>query len=125
MNDCGTPFSRILAGLEAAGAGFETAVFFDDQGEAIDFHSRIDPYGARLVAAYHVVLFLSADARLRWLGAGGVTHVEISSEHRDSVTARVAAGYFVTVVVGPGGVDDALLARIADVAARLREEAGL
>jgi hypothetical protein len=125
MSGAGTPFSLILADLDASCPGFETAVFFDNQGEAIDFHSTLDAFGARLIGAYHVVLFLSADARFTWLGAGRVTYLELSAERRDSVTTRVAEGYYLTVIVQSGRVDDALLEKMSDVAARLREEAGL
>jgi predicted regulator of Ras-like GTPase activity (Roadblock/LC7/MglB family) len=120
-----TPFARILAELERECPGFETAVFFDDQGEAIDFHTRSDPYGARLIAAYHVVLFMSAHARLEWLGAGRTTQLEIFAQRRESVTMTVGDGYYVSVVVRAGSCGDALLERLVDVAEKLRAEAGV
>ncbi len=120
-----TPFASILAELEPGCAAFETAVFFDGQGEAIDCHTLLDPYDARLIAAYHVVLFLSAQARLEWLGAGRTTQLEIFGAQRESATVSVGDGYYVTVVVRAGGCRDELLARLALVAERLREEAGL
>ena len=120
-----TPFSEILAELARDCEGFETAVFFDEVGETIDFYTRLDPFGARLVAAYHVVLFLSAQTRLAWLGAGRATQLEIFAEHRESVTMEVGDGYFVTAVVRTGHSGETLLVQLGEVARRLRAEAGV
>jgi predicted regulator of Ras-like GTPase activity (Roadblock/LC7/MglB family) len=120
-----SPFARILSELESACDGLETAVFFDDLGETIDYYSYLDPFSARLVAAHHGVLFSSATHRLEWLGAGSVAQMEICGGNRDSVTLRVAPGYFMTVVVRAGALSDALAARIAEVAAEFCTEAGL
>jgi predicted regulator of Ras-like GTPase activity (Roadblock/LC7/MglB family) len=120
-----SPFARILSKLESACEGFETAVFFDNLGETIDYHSYLDPFSARLVAAHHGVLFSSATARLEWLGAGPVTQLQICAGGRDSVTLRVAKGYYLTVVVRAGGLSDALFSRIAEVVDAFRVEAAL
>jgi hypothetical protein len=120
-----SPFARILSGLVAACDGFETAVFFDDLGETIDYYSYLDPFTARLIGAHHGVLFASANSRFEWLGAGPVSCLEVSAGRRDSVTVRVAPGYFLTVMVRAGASTDALLERLAGVAAELRAEAGM
>jgi predicted regulator of Ras-like GTPase activity (Roadblock/LC7/MglB family) len=120
-----SPFARILSELESACVGFETAVFFDDLGETIDYHSYLDPFSARLVAAHHGVLFSSATHRLEWLGAGATTHLEIYAANRDSVTLRIAEGYYMTVVVRAGALSEALFTRIAEVAVEFCSEAGL
>jgi hypothetical protein len=120
-----SPFARILSQLDSACDGFETAVFFDDLGETIDYYSYLDPFGARLAAAHHGVLFSSANARLEWLGAGPVTQLQICAGGRDSVTLRVAKGYYLTVVVRAGGLSDALFSRIAEVVDAFRVEAAL
>ena len=120
-----SPFARILAKLESSCDGFETAVFFDDLGETIDYHSYLDPFSARLVAAHNGVLFSSADHRLEWLGAGPAVQMAIFAAHRDSVTLRIAKGYYLTVVVRAGLLSDELFARIEEVAAEFRVEAGI
>ena len=120
-----SPFARILSELERVCEGLETAVFFDELGETIDLHSHLDPFSAKLVAAHHGVLFSSASFRLEWLGAGPATLMEICAANRDSVTIRVAEGYFMTVVVRAGSLSEALFARISEVAAALRVEAGI
>jgi len=122
---CASPFGRILADLEQACEGFETAVFFDELGETIDHYSYLDSFGARLAAAHHGLLFSSANHRLEWLGAGSATQLEIYAAKRDSVTIRVAEGYFMTVVVRAGNLSDTLFSRISEVAAALRDEAGI
>jgi predicted regulator of Ras-like GTPase activity (Roadblock/LC7/MglB family) len=120
-----SPFARILSKLESACEGFETAVFFDNLGETIDYYSYLDPFSARLVAAHHGVLFSSADARFEWLGAGPTMQVEIYALNRDSVTIRVAKGYFMTVVVRAGTLSEELFSRIAEVAVEFCTEAGI
>ncbi|MCK9461711.1 MAG: hypothetical protein M0R80_18940 [Proteobacteria bacterium] len=120
-----SPFARILSELVSVCEGFETAVFFDDLGETIDYHSYLDPFSARLVAAHHGVLFSSAKHRLEWLGAGSATHLEIYASNRDSVTMRIAEGYYMTVVVRAGTLSEELFVRIAEVAVEFCTEAGL
>jgi predicted regulator of Ras-like GTPase activity (Roadblock/LC7/MglB family) len=120
-----SPFARILSKLESACEGFETAVFFDDLGETIDYYSYLDPFGARLVAAHHGVLFSSAHHRLEWLGVGSTTHLEIYALNRDSVTLRVAKGYYLTVVVRAGALSEELFSKIAEVAVEFCTEAGI
>jgi len=120
-----SPFARILSELESACDGFETAVFFDDLGETIDYYSYLDPYSARLVAAHHGVLFSSTNHRFEWLGAGSTMQLEIYAANRDSVTLRVAKGYYMTVVVRAGTLSDELFTRIAEVAVEFCAEAGI
>ena len=120
-----SPFARVMAELDGACAGFETAVFCDDLGETIDYYSYLDPFSARLVGAHHGIVFSSAGARLAWLGAGAVTSVEIGATGKDSVTVVVAERYLLTVVVRAGALSEEVRARVAEVAARLRDEAGL
>jgi len=120
-----SPFAQILSKLESSCDGFETAVFFDDLGETIDYHSYLDPYSARLVAAHNGVLFSSATHRLEWLGAGPMTHMAIYALQRDSVTLRIAKGYYMTVVVRAGSLSEELFSRIVEVAAEFRDEAGI
>ena len=120
-----SPFARILSELESACEGFETAVFFDDLGETIDYYSYLDPFSARLVAAHHGVLFSSANNRLEWLGAGPTTQMEIYTSKRDSVTIRIAKGYYMRVVTRAGSLSEELFAKIVEVALEFCGEAGI
>ncbi len=118
-------FGEILENLSGFGIPFEAAVFFDDAGETIDYHSTLDPYLTRLIAAHHGVIFESARSRLAWLNVGQVNMMEIRSAERDSITLRVGEECFVVLIAPAGSIDNATHEALEQVAAQLLEEIGL
>jgi predicted regulator of Ras-like GTPase activity (Roadblock/LC7/MglB family) len=120
-----SPFSAILTALADRIEGFHAAVFFDDEGETVDYHSFLEPFQTRLVAAHNGIVISSADARFRWLGLGGVDRLDVRAGWRDSITVAVGGGYFLTVVLEAGAADDEVDEPIAEAVAALKREAGL
>jgi predicted regulator of Ras-like GTPase activity (Roadblock/LC7/MglB family) len=118
-------FSEILFRMESACADFEAAVFYDAEGETIDYHSYLDPFDTRLAAAHHGVIMSLAGAKARWLEMGGVKMMEISSPKCDIVTMVLGDGYFVTVIAGPGAIDDKVIDGFLEILVSLKEEAGI
>ena len=118
-------FSEILSRIETVCAGFEAAVFYDAEGETIDYHSYLAPFDTRLAAAHQGVIMTMAEAKARWLEMGSVKMLEISSPKYDIVTMVLADGYFVTVIAGPGAIGDEVIDGFFEILATLREEAGM
>ncbi len=118
-------FSEILSRMESACAGFEAVVFYDAEGETIDYHSYLDPFDTRLAAAHHGVIMTMAEAKSRWLEMGSVKMIEVSSPKYDIVTMVLADGYLVTVIAGPGAIGDEVVDGFGEILDTLREEAGI
>ena len=118
-------FSEILSRIETACAGFEAAVFYDTEGETIDYHSYLDPFDTRVAAAHHGVIMSLAEAQARWLEMGSVKIVEMSSPKCDIVTMALGDGYFVTVIAGAGSINDGVIDAFFETLVSLREEAGI
>jgi len=120
-----SPFSEILAELAGQIDGFRAAVFFDDLGETVDYHSLLEPFETRLIGAHAGILLGSADARFNWLGLGRVDRLEVRAGWRDLITVTVGGGYSLTVVVAAGAATEAIDGPIAAAVEALRREAGL
>ena len=120
-----SPFSSILASLAERVEGFRAAVFFDGEGETVDYHSLLDPFETRQIGAHHGIVLGSAAARFRWLGLGEVDRFEIRSGWRDSVTVALGEGYFLSLVVEAGAATEEIDEPLAEAAAALKNEAGL
>ena len=120
-----SPFSAILSRIHTAHPDVVTAVFYDDQGETIDYYSQLDPYDTRLTAAHHGVVVCSATQRMRWLGLGAVEALETCTDRTVTVTAAVGEGTYLTVVVQTTDLDPAFGELIDEVIVQLRLEAGL
>lgn len=120
-----SPFSRVLSALAEGCAGFRAAVFYDAEGETVDYHSFLDPFETRLVGAHHGVVLASASARFRWLGLGAVERLEVRAGWCDTISVSLGSGYYLTVVLEAGAADESLEAAIETAVAALREEAGL
>lgn len=118
-------FSEILSRIEPACAGFKAAVFYDSEGETIDYHSYLDPFDTRVMAAHHGVIMSMAEAKTRWLGMGGVKMIEMSSAKCDILTMVLANGYFVTVISGSGTISDGVIDAFFETLVSLKEEAGI
>lgn len=119
-----SPFCEILAELAGQIEGFRAAVFVDDQGETVDYHSLLEPFETRLIGAHAGVVLGSAGARFSWLGLGRVDRLDVRAGWRDLITVTVGDGYFLTVVVAAGAATDEIDGPIAAAVEALRREAG-
>jgi predicted regulator of Ras-like GTPase activity (Roadblock/LC7/MglB family) len=121
----GSVFAEILSELDRPVNELLAAVFYDGEGETVDYFTFVDPYQTKLIAAYHGVLVVSAASRFDWLNMGGLEELEIRTQRWDSFTVRVGDGYYLTVMVETGEMTAHLQRDVARVAGRLREETGL
>ena len=120
----GSPFGTILERLHAEHDGVVAAVFYDDEGETIDYHSFLDPFDTRLAAAHHGVVVSSATQRMAWLRLGTVQALEVHTDKLASITLPVGGGTFLTVLTAAGALSDPLLESIDSAVIKLRMEAG-
>ena len=118
-------FSRILSEIEPLCSGFRAAVFFDGEGETIDYHSYMDPYETRLLGAHYGVILASGCARSRWLGLGDVSLIQIYMWGHDSLILPLSEGFGLGLVVGKDVVDEEVMGSIIEVVDRLVAEAGI
>lgn len=102
----------------------KAAVLFDRTGEAVDYHAYIDPFDARLLAAYNGIIFGMAEYKLKWLEHATVSMIEISCEQSDMVTVPVIEDFFLVVAMEAGAWDDILLDTIMGSVEALRQEIG-
>lgn len=103
----------------------EAAVFYDNQGETIDYYTRKDLFMTRLTAAHHGLLFDSARTRMAWLQMGTVEMIEVCTSNLESITVPVGDDYCLTVVASAGSVNDDFHELVRGVVALLGEEAGI
>ena len=118
-------FSRILSRLESLCEGFRAAVFFDSEGETIDYHSYLDPFDTRLLGAQYGVVLASGATRSGWLGLGSLAMIHVYSWGHEALLFSLGEGFGLLVIMGKNSVSDDILARIDEVIASLIEEAGI
>ena len=116
--------ARVLEIFFGGNTNVDAAVLFDSMGEAIDYHSYIDPYAARLVAAHCGIIFELTRYKLAWLGGAKVEMIEISTSQSDIVTYSVCEEYLLVVVAKSGTADDHLRDTIVGSIEVLRREIG-
>ena len=117
-----SPFGEILATLANNCDKFEAAIFFDTEGESMDYFSLLDPFVTRLMAAHKGILCQSLRYRMEWLGMGTVNMIEVFSETYETITVCVNEEYNLTIVVRSGGNTPDLHDKIVPVVAMLRDE---
>ncbi|MBW2276870.1 MAG: hypothetical protein JRF63_05215 [Deltaproteobacteria bacterium] len=120
-----SPFSAILAALAERVEGFRAAVFFDDEGETVDYHSMLEPFETRLIGAHTGIVLNSASVRFRWLGLGEVDRLDVRAGWRDTITVALGSGYYLTLVLEAGAATDDIDRPIEEAALALKREAGL
>ena len=118
-------FGAILADLERSCGGFLAAIFYDEEGETIDYHSRLDPFQTRLEAAHLGVIARSASHRARWTGLGYLEWLEIRTDRRESLTVPIGDGLCVSLLLEAGNLGPGTVDLLLEAVARLRLEAGI
>ena len=118
-------FGKILATLEEGCDGFIAAIFYDELGETIDYHSYLDPFDTRLAGAHHGLFMSSINGRSKWIGIGQVNYIEILASERESLTVLVGEELFLTVLVKIGALNATLHKRVNDIIDILCDEIGV
>ena len=115
-------FAEILSHIDGVCPGFKAAVFYDREGETIDYHSYLDPFDTRLAAAHIGVIVASAIRRFENLALGKVEQIEIHAEHLDSVTVAIGEGLFLSVIVSSGHLSQIVYRKLIEVISEIRSE---
>ena len=120
-----TPFSELMEAYLAQHATIEAIVFVDNQGECIDYASRMDPDEAMIMGATWLTPTLSLRSGMARLGAGALLWWVIEAEQRDFVVRLVSDEHLVLIVLPAFGVGARILEVMQPLAEALRAEAGL
>lgn len=118
-------FSEILARIESVSVGFLAAIFFDHEGETIDYHSYLDPFDTRLAGAHHGVIATMAMHQMKWLKKGELQSIEIYTDDMDSATYHLGEGCYLTIIMKSETNTDALRPIVNEVIRQIKEEAGI
>lgn len=120
-----TGFTEPLESLVTALPEALSATFIDDEGEAVDLASRVDPFEARVAGAVLALPLHLARAFARKLGLGQVLALWVVGEHRAAITAFVGDGLDLVLVVDGTVGRERVREALGETAATLRYEAGL
>ena len=118
-------FGEILAQFAAKFPQVEVVVFYDEEGETVDYFSLWDPFRTRLVAAHHGVIYESMRSRLLWMAESETQKLAYYTDFMDCATYPVGEIYRVTILAPSGTIDTQIQAGIDELVEVLREEAGL
>ena len=115
-------FAEILSHIDGVCPGFLAAVFYDGEGETIDYHSYMEPFDTRLAAAHIGVVAASIARRFQALSMGKVEQIEIHASRLDSVTVSMGDDLFLSVIVSSGHLNQLIYRRIIEVIREIRVE---
>jgi predicted regulator of Ras-like GTPase activity (Roadblock/LC7/MglB family) len=115
-------FAEILSSISEVCPGFEAAVFYDHEGEAIDYFSFLDPFDTRLIAAHLGVLASSFTRSADKLNLKDIHIIEISSEKKDSITVLMGDNLFISVMVKAGFLNRTIHRKIKNIILKIKEE---
>lgn len=108
-------FTEILSQIDGICPGFKAAIFYDSEGETIDYHSYLDPFDTRLTAAHIGVIVSSATRRFDSLALGKLEQLEIHAHNLDSVTVSMGDNLFLSVIVESGNLNQMMQRKLLDV----------
>ena len=117
-------FARVLEIFYGGNTEVDAAVVFDKTGETVDYHSYMDPYDARLMAAHMGIIFHLAHYKMEWLAKAKLDTLEISCEGFYAITIHICEEYFLLIVAKPENADPALLDAVVGSVEALRKEIG-
>ena len=98
--------AKVLELFFAGNPNVEAAVLFDRSGEAVDYHSYIDPFEARLLAAHNGIIFGMTQYKLKWLEDAAVSMIEIETEKRIMITTPVIEDFYLIVSLTTMDIND-------------------
>ncbi|MFT3922384.1 MAG: hypothetical protein QM778_07615 [Myxococcales bacterium] len=117
-----TAFSRILSAFLGPYEQLRAAVFFDSEGECVDYASRVDPYEAMVFSAT-LLNPTKALSQLRSLGAPMQWILE--AERLEALVRLVGDDLFLALWTDPGGLTSQVLVGIDPLVELLSRESGL
>ncbi|MBN2525198.1 MAG: hypothetical protein JXR76_02310 [Deltaproteobacteria bacterium] len=115
-------FAEILSHIDGVCPGFRAAVFYDSEGETIDYHSYLEPFDTRLAAAHIGVIAASAARRFDSLNLGEVEQIEIHAEKLDSITMSMGDDLFLSVIVTSGHLNQMIYRKLIEIIRDIRRE---
>ncbi|MBN2342707.1 MAG: hypothetical protein JXX29_16810 [Deltaproteobacteria bacterium] len=115
-------FADILSHIDGVCPGFKAAVFYDAEGETIDYHSYLDPFDTRLAAAHIGVVVSTATRAFQSLSLGKLEQMEIHADHLDSVTVCMGDDLFLSVIVSSGNLNQFIYRKLIEVIRDIRRE---
>ena len=115
-------FAEILSHIDGVCPGFLAAVFYDSEGETIDYHSYLEPFDTRLAAAHIGVIVASAARKFSALQLGKIEQIEIHATHLDSVTVSMGDDLFLSVIVTAGHLNQLIYRRLIEIIREIRRE---
>lgn len=119
-----TGFTPILRKLAATIPELQAAVFVDEEGECVDYCTRIDLFDAKVIGAQvHVLTTTIVGNGHRFLGAPHAYHVV--ADRRELVVRRVSDEYTLVLVCDPPAPLGALHGLLEAVVRDLRHEGGI
>ena len=100
--------AKILEIFFGGNTAVDAAVVYDETGETVDYHTVLDPFETKLAAAYCGILFESTRYRFNWLERAALQSLEFRTEQYDFLTVPLGEGFFLTLIIRPGALDEAL-----------------
>lgn len=119
-----TGFTPILRSLALGVPEVQAAVFVDDEGECVDYYSRMGLFDTKVAGAQlHVITHAILEHATRFLGAPHAYHVV--ADAREIVVRRVSDEYTLVVICDPPAPMGALNGLVESAVRDLRLEAAI
>lgn len=115
----------MLLGVAESDASVRAVVFVDDQGEAVDYWSSVEPFDAKVVAAQMVAVLRTTEARFAARGLGTCGELVVTTDAHQVVVTWVSHDYFLVVLRGPEDMPPLLRSAIEEARVTLRRDAAL
>ncbi len=98
------PFNYLLTNLLVDVPAAVGAIFFDEDGEAVELVTRHgDPFELKVEGAYHSIFARQLDTALENLSAGEVESYTVTSSNLVALTQTLPHGYYVVLVIDRSG----------------------
>lgn len=118
-----TAFTPLLRRYTMSLGEVQAVVFVDDEGETVDYTTRIPIYDAKVIGAQLHVL---THAIVQEAKGGGVTHAfHLVADKREFLVRRVSNDYTLVIVSDPPAPLGALAALTEETVRLLRAEGGI
>lgn len=117
-----SPFTQVLRALLRGVPDALLAVFVDEEGECVDYCSKLPPFDAKVAGAQlHVTMHEIAQVVARMRG-GTLWFLHVQASEREMVIRRVSDEYLLVVLTKPMRLEGPLRAAIDATVAALRAE---
>lgn len=98
------PFNYLLTNLLVDVPAAVGAIFFDAEGEAIEWVTRHgDPYELKVEGAYHSIFARKLEQVIDSLSAGEIESYTVASRNLVALTQVLPHGYYVVLVIDRTG----------------------